>query len=239
MNELKPSIKMKAPPTLKPAVMKAARRKRAAQRATIWSGWGVAASLLVGMLTFALWPSGEETTLLTTFNEHNDQPEKVATAMAEAATDGPSQQAETLSATVASQTTTKRLATTPHPRRPQAAAPALPTAHHDDEAAAPAPASAILTEAIAEATSHKKEQEEAPLSAPTPDEAQLMATLEENRDLVRARLADELSQAQFMQEQLWATQRKRIDDIVRLNEIINEHIQEAFATHETPKPKPI
>ncbi|MBR1468894.1 MAG: hypothetical protein IJ605_02110 [Prevotella sp.] len=211
MKELSPKIKPKAPASLKENVLKAVReqeiaapgRKKTPVAALRWLS--AAAVLLVGILTFALWPT--EKTAEVVAESHKTTPP--APLLADNAKPTPETRPEPVS--------------TPSKPAPKAqkTEKAEPKAETADVGTVETPEEPV----IAEIAPTEKQPESEPYTA---EELELLAQLEAKRPLVNALLAEELAQANFQQRKIRQIQQESIQKYINMQQTIRQQIRESI-----------
>ena len=255
MEQLRPRIRPKAPASLKENVLKAvsqdgllANRQagQSSRRAATWRiTLAAAAVLLLGIMTFVLWLNRDR------HSSHESAPvliaEKAGTkvgtkAVKEAVTNVVKEVGEAVSHKYAEPSAAM---TTPTETKSETTATAPLSAHSGTtvpfHSAQQPTATKLLAVSSSTATS-QAEQHTTPLpyreglgeSLPrkgqgvglSPLERQLLANFEAHRDLVNARLAEELAQARFTQERIGQTTREYLQQYLDLQERIMLQLRE-------------
>ena len=241
MEQLRPKIKPKAPASLKENVLKAVSQdgllanrqaEQSSRRTATWRITLAAAVLLLGIMTFALWLNRDR------HNSHESAPvliaEKAGTKVVkEAVTNVVKDVGETASHNYAGPSAAM---TTPTEAKSETTATAPLSAHSGTtvpfHSAQQPTATKLLAVSSSTATS-QAEQHTTPLphreglgESLSPYERQLLANFEAHRDLVNARLAEELAQARFTQERIGQTTREYLQQYLDLQERITQQLRE-------------
>ncbi len=213
---LRPRIKPKTPASLKKNVLQAiehdppaqSRPQHAARRISAW--WAAAAVLLIGVLTFALWPKEKEPQIqlhaygrqVAVQNPH-PQERKVQSDIPLS----PKRRVEV--------GRDKSGSTTP--------APLITASSQSAQKEAPQTLQPVLESE--ETMNHSPIHEES-IEALTPYEQQLLANFETNRDFVNACLAEEFAQVRFMQQRLGQSTQQYLQQYREVQQRITEQIRE-------------
>ena len=213
MEELfRPRIKPKAPASLKQNVLQAiehdppaqSRPQHAARRISAW--WAAAAVLLIGVLTFALWPKEKDSPIpsqahrmqVAMQNPHEEKPQSSSplSPKGEAKVVGDKNGRPVPLIASSSQSTQEEETTNLQP---------------------------VLESE--ETMNHSPIHEES-VEALTPYEQQLLANFEANRDFVNACLAEEFAQVRFMQQRLGQSTQQYLQQYREVQQRITEQIRE-------------
>lgn len=206
MNELKPKVQLRAPASLKRNVMEQIdKEKPQKRRIAVWRWYAAAAIVAIGIMTFALWPH-------STVKQHvavkgtpvSSQPKEVSMSIA-----------KTVPKTVPmadSDMKKHKILSKRKVLNPSYTQPYVPkTIKEEDEKPALESEDEILVVGFGKAlpvAGAIQQVKEDPISNPidmqeyTPEEQRLIDQVNKHRDIVYARLADELEQASFKQRQL-------------------------------------
>lgn len=209
---LRPRIKPKAPASLKQNVLQAiehespaqSRSQHAARRISAW--WAAAAVLLIGVLTFALWPKEKDSPIPSQDNRmqvaiHNSQERKAQSGSPLSPERGNKVGGDKNGRPVSlvassSQSTQEEKTTNLQP---------------------------VLE---SEETENHPPIHEASVEALTPYEQQLLANFEAHRDFVNACLAEELAQVRLMQQRLGQSTQQYLQQYREVQQRITEQIRE-------------
>ena len=221
---LRPRIKPKAPASLKKNVLQAiehdppaqSRPQHAARRISAW--WAAAAVLLIGVLTFALWPKEKDSLIPSKANRmqvamQNPHEEKVQSGSplsprGEAKVcEGKNGRPVALVAS-SSQSTQEEETTNLQPVVESEETMNLQPVLESEET-----------------MNHPPIHEES-VESLTPYEQQLLANFEANRDFVNACLAEEFAQVRFMQQRLGQSTQQYLQQYLDLQQRITEQIRE-------------
>lgn len=246
MDALKPKIKPKAPASLKQNVLAAVRKeggdrshstqeeKSLNKRKLLSAGWlSAAAVLLLGIMTFALWPKEEKSVRPLAQKETADYP---STAKKESQIEGKA--ANPAPAPLLAESRSARIVPTRSPRKERSAT-TQSFQTIEEEAAGNAPATNALGQAAPSvaASSVPQTKEEEPAGEPTagesttsytPYELQLLANYEKHKALVNACLAEELAQTSTAQSNLRQMRRQYIQEFIDLQQDIKAQMLEAI-----------
>ena len=254
MEQLRPRIKPKAPASLKENVLKAVSQdgllasrqaEQSSRRAATWRiTLAAAAVLLLGIMTFVLWLNRER------HSSHEAAPvliaekpgkEAGAKAVKEAGETASLQYAEPSAAvTTPTESKSETTATAPlstHQKTTatsHSAQPATPVLSHPAQQPTASKFLAASSSTVGSPTATSQaEQHSTPLPhreglgvGLSPYERQLLANFEAHRDLVNARLAEELAQARFTQERIGQTTREYLQQCLDLQERITQQLRE-------------
>ena len=209
---LRPRIKPKAPASLKQNVLQAiehdppaqSRPQHAARRISAW--WAAAAVLLIGVLTFALWPKEKDSLIPSQAHRmqvamQNPHEEKV-------------QSGSPLSPKGEAKVSEDKNG------RPVAHVASSSQSTQEEETTNLQP---VLESE--ETMNHPPIHEES-VESLTPYEQQLLANFEANRDFVNACLAEEFAQVRFMQQRLGQSTQQYLQQYRELQQRITEQIRE-------------
>ena len=221
---LRPRIKPKAPASLKQNVLQAiehdppaqSRAQHAARRISAW--WAAAAVLLIGVLTFALWPKEKDSLIPSQAHRmqvamQNPHEEKVQSS-SPLSPKGEAKVCEDKNgrpvALVASssQSTQEEETTNLQPVLESEETTNLQPVLESEET-----------------INHSPIHEES-IETLTPYEQQLLANFEANRDFVNACLAEEFAQVRFMQQRLGQSTQQYLQQYRELQQRITEQIRE-------------
>ena len=209
---LRPRIKPKAPASLKQNVLQTiehespaqSRPQHAARRISAW--WAAAAVLLIGVLTFALWPKEKDSPIpsqahrmrVAMHNPHEEKPQSSSplSPKGEAKVVGDKNGRPVPLVASSSQSTQEEETTNLQP---------------------------VLE---SEETMNHPPIHEATVEALTPYEQQLLANFEANRDFVNACLAEEFAQVRFMQQRLGQSTQQYLQQYREVQQRITEQIRE-------------
>ena len=246
MEQLRPRIRPKAPASLKENVLKAVSQdgllasRQAGQSSRRTATWRItlaaAAVLLLGIMTFVLWLNRDR------HSSHESAPvliaEKAGTkvgtkAVKEAVTNVVKEVGEAVSHKYAEPSAAVM---TPTEAKSETTSTASLSAHNGTtvpfHSAQQPTATKLLAVSSSTATS-QAEQHTTPLphreglgESLSPYERQLLANFEAHRDLVNARLAEELAQARFTQERIGQTTREYLQQYLDLQERITQQLRE-------------
>ena len=211
---LRPRIKPKAPASLKQNVLQAiehdppaqSRPQHAARRISAW--WAAAAVLLIGVLTFALWPKEKEPQILLHANGRQAAMQHPHPQESKAQSDSPlSPKGE---AKVSEDKNGRPV--------PLVASSSQSTQEEETTNLQP-----VLESE--ETMNHPPIHEES-VESFTPYEQQLLANFEANRDFVNACLAEEFAQVRFMQQRLGKSTQQYLQQYREVQQRITEQIRE-------------
>ena len=211
---LRPRIKPKAPASLKQNVLQAiehdppaqSRPQHAARRISAW--WAAAAVLLIGVLTFALWPQEKEPLIQPQANgrqvaiQHPHPQESKAQSGSPLSPKGEAKVSEDKNG------------------RPVALVASSSQSTQEEETTNLQP---VLESE--ETMNHPPIHEES-VESLTPYEQQLLANFEANRDFVNACLAEEFAQVRFMQQRLGQSTQQYLQQYREVQQRITEQIRE-------------
>lgn len=221
---LRPRIKPKAPASLKQNVLQAiehdppaqSRPQHAARRISAW--WAAAAVLLIGVLTFALWPKEKDSLIPSKANRmqvamQNPHEEKVQSGSplspkgeAKVSEDKNGRPVPLVASS--SQSTQEEETTNLQPVLESEETTNLQPVLESEE------------------TMNHPPIHEASVEALTPYEQQLLANFETNRDFVNACLAEEFAQVRFMQQRLGQSTQQYLQQYREVQQRITEQIRE-------------
>ena len=221
---LSPRINPKAPASLKQNVLQAiehdppaqSRAQHAARRISAW--WAAAAVLLIGVLTFALWPKEKDSLIPSQAHRmqvamQNPHEEKVQSGSplspkgeAKVSEDKNGRPVPLVASS--SQSTQEEETTNLQP------------VLESEETVNLQP---VLE---SEGTMNHPPIHEASVEALTPYEQQLLANFETHRDFVNACLAEEFAQVRFMQQRLGQSTQQYLQQYLDLQQRITEQIRE-------------
>ena len=221
---LRPRIKPKAPASLKKNVLQAieydppaqSRPQHAARRISAW--WAAAAVLLIGVLTFALWPKEKDSLIPSQANRmqvamQNPHEEKVQSGSplspkgeAKVSEDKNGRPVPLVASS--SQSTQEEETTNLQPVLESEETTNLQPVLESEE------------------TMNHPPIHEASVEALTPYEQQLLANFETNRDFVNACLAEEFAQVRFMQQRLGQSTQQYLQQYREVQQRITEQIRE-------------
>ena len=221
---LRPRIKPKAPASLKQNVLQAiehdppaqSRPQHAARRISAW--WAAAAVLLIGVLTFALWPKEKDSLIPSQAHRmqvamQNPHEEKVQSGSplspkgeAKVSEDKNGRPVPLVASS--SQSTQEEETTNLQPVLESEETTNLQPVLESEET-----------------MNHSPIREES-IEALTPYEQQLLANFETNRDFVNACLAEEFAQVRFMQQRLGQSTQQYLQQYLDLQQRITEQIRE-------------
>jgi hypothetical protein len=221
---LRPRIKPKAPASLKQNVLQAiehdppaqSRPQHAARRISAW--WAAAAVLLIGVLTFALWPKEKDSLIPSKANRmqvamQNPHEEKVQSGSplspkgeAKVSEDKNGRPVPLVASS--SQSTQEEETTNLQPVLESEETTNLQPVLESEET-----------------MNHSPIHEES-IEALTPYEQQLLANFEANRDFVNACLAEEFAQVRFMQQRLGQSTQQYLQQYREVQQRITEQIRE-------------
>jgi hypothetical protein len=221
---LRPRIKPKAPASLKQNVLQAiehdppaqSRPQHAARRISAW--WAAAAVLLIGVLTFALWPKEKDSLIPSKANRmqvamQNPHEEKVQSGSplspkgeAKVSEDKNGRPVPLVASS--SQSTQEEETTNLQPVLESEETTNLQPVLESEET-----------------MNHSPIHEES-MEALTPYEQQLLANFETNRDFVNACLAEEFAQVRFMQQRLGQSTQQYLQQYREVQQRITEQIRE-------------
>ena len=221
---LRPRIKPKAPASLKQNVLQAiehdppaqSRPQHAARRISAW--WAAAAVLLIGVLTFALWPKEKDSLIPSQAHRmqvamQNPHEEKVQSGsplspIGEAKVSEDKNGRPVPLVASSSQSTQEEETTNLQPVLESEETTKLQPVLESEET-----------------MNHPPIHEES-IEALTPYEQQLLANFETNRDFVNACLAEEFAQVRFMQQRLGQSTQQYLQQYREVQQRITEQIRE-------------
>lgn len=221
---LRPRIKPKAPASLKQNVLQAiehdppaqSRPQHAARRISAW--WAAAAVLLIGVLTFALWPKEKDSLIPSQAHRmqvamQNPHEEKVQSGSplspkGEAKVSEDKNGRPVALVASSSQSTQEEETTNLQPVLESEETTNLQPVLESEET-----------------MNHPPIHEES-IEALTPYEQQLLANFEANRDFVNACLAEEFAQVRFMQQRLGQSTQQYLQQYREVQQRITEQIRE-------------
>ena len=225
---LRPRIKPKAPASLKQNVLQAiehdppaqSRPQHAARRISAW--WAAAAVLLIGVLTFALWPQEKEPLIQPQANGRQVAIQHPHPQESKAQSDSPLSPKR-----VAKVGREKSGSTTPDPL---VASSSQSIQEEETTNLQPVLESEETTNLqpvleSEETMNHSPIHEES-VESLTPYEQQLLANFETHRDFVNACLAEEFAQVRFMQQRLGQSTQQYLQQYRELQQRITEQIRE-------------
>ena len=209
---LRPRIKPKAPASLKQNVLQAiehdspaqSRPQHAARRISAW--WAAAAVLLIGVLTFALWPKEKDSLIPS-------QAHRMQVAM-----QNPHEEKVQSSSPLSPKGEAKVSEDKNGRPVPLVASSSQSTQEEETTNLQP-----VLE---SEETMNHPPIHGATVEALTPYEQQLLANFEANRDFVNACLAEEFAQVRFMQQRLGQSTQQYLQQYRELQQRITEQIRE-------------
>ena len=213
MEELfRPRIKPKAPASLKQNVLQAiehdppaqSRPQHAARRISAW--WAAAAVLLIGVLTFALWPKEKDSPIPS-------QAHRMQVAM-----QNPHEEKVQSSSPLSPKGEAKVCEDKNGRPVPLVASSSQSTQEEETTNLQP-----VLESE--ETMNHSPIHEES-IEALTPYEQQLLANFEVHRDFVNACLAEEFAQVRFMQQRLGQSTQQYLQQYREVQQRITEQIRE-------------
>ena len=209
---LRPRIKPKAPASLKKNVLQViehdppaqSRPQHAARRISAW--WAAAAVLLIGVLTFALWPKEKDS--LIPSQAHRMQ--------------------------VAMQNPHEEKVQSDSPLSPKGEAKVsedkngrpVPLVASSSQSTQEEETTNLQPVLESEETMNHPPIHEASVESLTPYEQQLLANFEANRDFVNACLAEEFAQVRFMQQRLGQSTQQYLQQYREVQQRITEQIRE-------------
>ena len=209
---LRPRIKPKAPASLKQNVLQAiehdppaqSRPQHAARRISAW--WAAAAVLLIGVLTFALWPKEKDSLIPSQAHRmqvamQNPHEEKV-------------QSGSPLSPKGEAKVSEDKNG------RP------VPLVASSSQSTQEEETTNLQPVLESEETMNHPPIHEESIEALTPYEQQLLANFEANRDFVNACLAEEFAQVRFMQQRLGQSTQQYLQQYREVQQRITEQIRE-------------
>ena len=221
---LRPRIKPKAPASLKQNVLQAIehdppaqrRPQHAARRISAW--WAAAAVLLIGVLTFALWPKEKDSLIPS-------QAHRMQVAM-QNPQEGKAQSGSPLSPKGEAKVSEDKNGRSV----PFVASSSQSTQEEETTNLQPVLESEETTNLqpvleSEETMNHPPIHEES-IEALTPYEQQLLANFETNRDFVNACLAEEFAQVRFMQQRLGQSTQQYLQQYREVQQRITEQIRE-------------
>ena len=221
---LRPRIKPKAPASLKQNVLQAiehdppaqSRPQHAARRISAW--WAAAAVLLIGVITFALWPKEKDSLIpsqahrmqVAMQNPHEEIPQSSCplSPKGEAKVCEDKNGRPVALVASSSQSTQEEETTNLQP------------VLESEETTNLQP---VLE---SEGTMNHPPIHEESVETLTPYEQQLLANFEANRDFVNACLAEEFAQVRFMQQRLGQSTQQYLQQYLDLQQRITEQIRE-------------
>lgn len=221
---LRPRIKPKAPASLKQNVLQAiehdppaqSRPQHAARRISAW--WAAAAVLLIGVLTFALWPKEKDSLIpsqahrmqVAMQNPHEEKPQSSSplSLKGEAKVSEDKNGRPVPLVASSSQSTQEEETTNLQPVLESEETVNLQPVLESEET-----------------MNHPPIHEES-VEALTPYEQQLLANFEANRDFVNACLAEEFAQVRFMQQRLGQSTQQYLQQYREVQQRITEQIRE-------------
>lgn len=221
---LRPRIKPKAPASLKQNVLQAiehespaqSRPQHAARRISAW--WAAAAVLLIGVLTFALWPKEKDSLIpskanrmqVAMQNPHEEKPQSSSplSPKGEAKVVGDKNGRPVPLIASSSQSTQEEETTNLQP------------VLESEETTNLQP---VLE---SEGTMNHPSIHEESVESLTPYEQQLLANFETHRDFVNAYLAEEFAQVRFMQQRLGQSTQQYLQQYREVQQRITEQIRE-------------
>lgn len=221
---LRPRIKPKAPASLKQNVLQAiehdlpaqSRPQHAARRISAW--WAAAAVLLIGVLTFALWPKEKDSLIPS-------QAHRMQVAM-----QNPHEE-KVQSGSPLSPKGEAKVSEDKNGRPvPLVASSSQSTQEEETTSLQPVLESEETTNLQpvleSEGTMNHPPIHEESIEALTPYEQQLLANFETNRDFVNACLAEEFAQVRFMQQRLGQSTQQYLQQYREVQQRITEQIRE-------------
>ena len=221
---LRPRIKLKAPASLKQNVLQAiehdppaqSRPQHAARRISAW--WAAAAVLLIGVLTFALWPKEKDSLIPS-------QAHRMQVAM-----QNPHEEKVQSGSPLSLKGETKVSEDKNGRPVPLVASSSQSTQEEETTNLQPVLESEETTNLqpvleSEETMNHSPIHEES-IEALTPYEQQLLANFETNRDFVNACLAEEFAQVRFMQQRLGQSTQQYLQQYREVQQRITEQIRE-------------
>ena len=221
---LRPRIKPKAPASLKQNVLQAiehdppaqSRPQHAARRISAW--WAAAAVLLIGVLTFALWPKEKDSLIPS-------QAHRMQVAM-----QNPHEE-KVQSGSPLSPKGEAKVSEDKNGRPvPLVASSSQSTQEEETTNLQPVLESEETTNLQpvleSEGTMNHSPIHEESIEALTPYEQQLLANFETNRDFVNACLAEEFAQVRFMQQRLGQSTQQYLQQYREVQQRITEQIRE-------------
>lgn len=221
---LRPRIKPKAPASLKQNVLQAiehdppaqSRPQHAARRISAW--WAAAAVLLIGVLTFALWPKEKDSLIPS-------QAHRMQVAM-----QNPHEE-KVQSGSPLSPKGEAKVSEDKNGRPvPLVASSSQSTQEEETTNLQPVLESEETTNLQpvleSEGTMNHPPIHEESIEALTPYEQQLLANFETNRDFVNACLAEEFAQVRFMQQRLGQSTQQYLQQYREVQQRITEQIRE-------------
>lgn len=221
---LRPRIKPKAPASLKQNVLQAiehdppaqSRPQHAARRISAW--WAAAAVLLIGVLTFALWPKEKDSLIPS-------QAHRMQVAM-----QNPHEEKVQSGSPLSPKGETKVVGDKNGRPVPLVASSSQSTQEEETTNLQPVLESEETTNLQpvleSEETMNHPPIHEATVEALTPYEQQLLANFETNRDFVNACLAEEFAQVRFMQQRLGQSTQQYLQQYLEVQQRITEQIRE-------------
>lgn len=220
---LRPRIKPKAPASLKQNVLQAiehdppaqSRPQHAARRISAW--WAAAAVLLIGVLTFALWPKEKDSLIpsqahrmqVAMQNPHEEVQSGSPLSLKGEAKVSEDKNGRPVPLVASSSQSTQEEETTN-----------LQPVLESEETTNLQP---VLE---SEGTMNHPPIHEESIEALTPYEQQLLANFETNRDFVNACLAEEFAQVRFMQQRLGQSTQQYLQQYREVQQRITEQIRE-------------
>ena len=221
---LKPRIKPKAPASLKQNVLQAiehdppaqSRPQHAARRISAW--WAAAAVLLIGVLTFALWPKEKDSLIPS-------QAHRMQVAM-----QNPHEEKVQSGSPLSPKGEAKVCEDKNGRPVPLVASSSQSTQEEETTNLQPVLESEETTNLQpvleSEGTMNHPPIHEASVESLTPYEQQLLANFEANRDFVNACLAEEFAQVRFMQQRLGQSTQQYLQQYREVQQRITEQIRE-------------
>ena len=209
---LRPRIKPKAPASLKQNVLQAiehdppaqSRPQHAARRISAW--WAAAAVLLIGVLTFALWPKEKDSLMPS-------QAHRMQVAMQNPHEEKP-QSSSPLSPKGEAKVSEDKNGLP------------VPLVASSSQSIQEEETTNLQPVLESEETMNHPPILEATVEALTPYEQQLLANFEANRDFVNACLAEEFAQVRFMQQRLGQSTQQYLQQYREVQQRITEQIRE-------------
>lgn len=221
---LRPRIKPKAPASLKQNVLQAiehdppaqSRPQHAARRISAW--WAAATVLLIGVLTFALWPKEKDSLIPSQAHRmqvamQNPHEEKVQSG------NPLSPKGETKVSEDKNGRPVALVASSSQSTQEEETTNLQPVLESEET-------TNLQPVLESEETMNHPPIHEASVEALTPYEQQLLANFEANRDFVNACLAEEFAQVRFMQQRLGQSTQQYLQQYRELQQRITEQIRE-------------